>query len=97
MKTKRLTRREFGIASFAVAMSGCGTTPPPPIDLAVYGDCRQFARIHRRIAGSIAGDLSRSFYHFVGLNVVGTKIEGRVYEPDGDEVPELAFSLCSHA
>jgi 3',5'-cyclic AMP phosphodiesterase CpdA len=274
----RLTRREFGLATLAVAAAGCAEkSPPSRIDLAVYGDCRQFAKIHRRIAGSIAarnpaavvvagdlvnhpeklfqwdtfrnitrtysekspmlpvignhdvhpdriferemklektwydrkigdfhlfvldsigvfrdreqidwlrrtaeastakhkfaafhhppflidrkrmsetphilanlhpvlvglkfcaafcghqhafyytrrdgipyvvtggggsalgeldtslqvqGDLSRSFYHFVGLTVAGPKIEGRVYDPDGDEVPELAFPLCSHA
>jgi len=45
----------------------------------------------------IKGDLSRSFYHFVGLKVVGPKIEGHVYEPDGDEVAELAFPVCDHA
>lgn len=273
-----LTRREFGLATLAVAAAGCGPkTAPPRIDLAIYGDCRQFAKIHRRIAGSIAarnpaavvvagdlvnypdrphlwdgfkeitsvyssripmlpvignhdfhpdglfqkqmnlskswydrvigdfhifvldsinvfrdreqldwlqrtaeaskakhkfaafhhppflidrkrmaetpeilanlhpllvklkfcagfcghqhafyytrrdgipyvvtggggsalgeldtslqasGDLSRSFYHFVGLHVAGSKIEGRVYDPDGDDVADLAFPLCNHA
>lgn len=57
MKRKKaaLTRREFGIAAAALAMSGCGEkTPPAPVDIALYGDCRQFAKIHRRIAASIA-------------------------------------------
>ena len=50
-----LTRREFGIATLALAAAGCGPkTAPSPVDLAVYGDCRQFAKIHRRICGSIA-------------------------------------------
>lgn len=45
----------------------------------------------------VKGDLSRSFYHFVGLRAAGTKLEGHVFEPDGDEVPELAFPVCDHA
>lgn len=45
----------------------------------------------------IAGDLSRSFYHYVGVTVAGPRVEGRVYTPDGGEVPDLAFPLCHHA
>lgn len=53
--TRGLTRREFGVAALALAAAGCGSeTPPSPVDLAVYGDCRQFAKIHRRICASIA-------------------------------------------
>lgn len=54
-KARGLTRREFGLASLAVAVAGCGPKPlPPSLDLAVYGDCRQYARIHRRIVNGIA-------------------------------------------
>lgn len=50
-----LTRREFGVAALALAAAGCGPTAAPlPVDLAIYGDCRQFAKIHRRICASIA-------------------------------------------
>lgn len=45
----------------------------------------------------IAGDLSRSFFHYVGVTVAGSRVEGRVYTPDGGEVPDLAFPLCQHA
>jgi hypothetical protein len=45
---------------------------------------------------AIAGDLFRSLHHFVGC-VVGPKgISARVFDPDGLEVPELAFPLCEH-
>jgi hypothetical protein len=45
---------------------------------------------------AIAGDLFRKFHHFVGC-VAGEKgIQAKVFEPDGREVPELAFPLCEH-
>ena len=45
----------------------------------------------------IEGDLARSFFHYVGVTSSGPRVEGRVYTPDGGEVPDLAFPLCSHA
>jgi len=33
----------------------------------------------------------------VGVTVAGPRTGGRVYTPDGGEVPELAFPLCEHA
>lgn len=56
-----LTRREFAVAALAVASAGCGPkTPPSPVDLAIYGDCRQFSKIHRRICASIAARTPRA-------------------------------------
>jgi 3',5'-cyclic AMP phosphodiesterase CpdA len=54
--TRGLTRREFGLATVAIAVAGgCSPgAPPPPVDLAVYGDCRQYVKIHRKIANHIA-------------------------------------------
>src|SRR5262245_41285299 len=50
-----LTRREFGLAGVAIAVAGCTPAPaPPPVDLAFYGDCRQYAKIHRKICNHIA-------------------------------------------
>ena len=43
-----------------------------------------------------AGDLSRKFHHFVGFKIVGNRIEGHVYDPDGDEDESLAFPFCEH-
>jgi len=45
----------------------------------------------------IPGDLARSFHHYVGVTAVGPRVEGRVYTPDGGEVPDLAFPICTHA
>jgi hypothetical protein len=45
----------------------------------------------------VAGDLARSFFHYVGITVAGPRTEGRVYTPEGGEVPDLAFPLCEHA
>jgi acid phosphatase type 7 len=42
------------------------------------------------------GDQGKSFHHFVGFNNLGTRIQGRVYDMDGYEVPEFAFTLCEH-
>lgn len=42
------------------------------------------------------GDLSKSFHHFVGFKNLGTRIQAHVYDEDGDEVEELAFTLCEH-
>jgi hypothetical protein len=41
-------------------------------------------------------DLSRKFFHFVGFKVVGPRVEGHVYDPDGVEDESLAFTLCAH-
>ena len=55
------------------------------------------AHLYRQTASrAIAGDLFRSFHHFVG-GVVGPKgIAARVFDPDGLEAPDLAFPLCEH-
>lgn len=45
---------------------------------------------------AIKGDLFRSFHHFVGCTIGPRGISGRVFDPDGVEVPELAFPLCEH-
>jgi hypothetical protein len=45
----------------------------------------------------VEGDLARSFYHYVGVTVAGSRVDGRVYTPDGGEVPDLAFPICNHA
>ena len=45
---------------------------------------------------AIKGDLFRSFHHFVGCNFGPRGIAARVFDPDGVEVPELAFPLCVH-
>ena len=45
----------------------------------------------------VPGDLARSVFHYVGVTAAGPRVEGRVYDPDGGEVPDLAFPLCSHA
>lgn len=42
------------------------------------------------------GDLSRKFFHFVGFNVAGKKIDARVFEKDGSEAADLRFTLCDH-
>lgn len=44
----------------------------------------------------IAGDRYRSFHHFTGFRFSGGKILGSVYDKDGVEVPEFAFTLCDH-
>jgi hypothetical protein len=41
-------------------------------------------------------DLSKKFFHFVGCTVSGTKILGQVYDPDGGEEADLAFTVCEH-
>jgi acid phosphatase type 7 len=43
-----------------------------------------------------AGDLFRSFHHFVGCNVTPKGITARVFDPDGLEAPDLAFQVCQH-
>ncbi len=45
---------------------------------------------------AIPGDLFRKFHHFVGCAVSDRGISARVFEPDGREVPELAFPVCQH-
>jgi 3',5'-cyclic AMP phosphodiesterase CpdA len=45
---------------------------------------------------AVAGDLFRSFHHFVGCNVSEKGIRARVFDPDGREAPELAFQVCEH-
>jgi hypothetical protein len=45
---------------------------------------------------AMPGDLFRKLHHFVGCNVTEKGISARVFEPDGREVPELAFPLCEH-
>lgn len=42
------------------------------------------------------GDLAKKMFHFVGCTVSGTKIQGRVYDPDGVEEKSLAFTVCEH-
>lgn len=42
------------------------------------------------------GDLSKKMFHFVGGTVSGTKILGRVFDPDGVEEESLAFTVCEH-
>lgn len=42
------------------------------------------------------GDLFRRFHHFTGYRFRGNGISGHVFDPDGREVPELAFPLCEH-
>ncbi len=42
------------------------------------------------------GDLSKKFFHFVGGTVSGSKILGRVFDADGGEEEDLAFTLCEH-
>lgn len=47
-------------------------------------------------AKAIPGDLFRKFHHFVGCTVTEKGVSAKVFEPDGREVPELAFPLCEH-
>lgn len=55
------------------------------------------AHLYRQTAArAIEGDLFRSFHHWVGGTVSPKGIAARVYDPDGVEVPELAFALCAH-
>jgi 3',5'-cyclic AMP phosphodiesterase CpdA len=42
------------------------------------------------------GDLFRKFHHFVGARIRDKRIEARVFDPDGRDVPELAFTVCEH-
>jgi hypothetical protein len=42
------------------------------------------------------GDLYRRFHHFVGFRFKDKGIAAHVFDPDGNEVPELAFPLCEH-
>jgi len=51
-----------------------------------------------KIDGKLAqpGDLWRKFYHYVGCRVLDRKITAQVFEIDGVEVPELAFTVCEH-
>ena len=42
------------------------------------------------------GDLARKFHHFVGFRADGPKIQARVYDEDGVEAEDLAFTLCEH-
>ncbi len=42
------------------------------------------------------GDLSREFYHFVGCSIEGGKIAARVFDREGGEAADLAFTLCEH-
>jgi hypothetical protein len=44
----------------------------------------------------LPGDLSRSFYHFVGLNVEPKRIRARVIDDRGVEAADLAFTVCEH-
>lgn len=45
---------------------------------------------------AIEGDVYRSFHHWVGCTVGPKGIAGKVFDPDGVEVPELAFPVCEH-
>ncbi len=45
---------------------------------------------------AIPGDVYRSFHHYVGCRVLEKKITAQVYDPNGVESPELAFTLCEH-
>ena len=45
---------------------------------------------------AVAGDLFRSFHHFVGCNVTEKGIRARVFDPDGREAADLAFQVCEH-
>jgi 3',5'-cyclic AMP phosphodiesterase CpdA len=45
---------------------------------------------------AIPGDVFRKFHHFVGCTMTEKGISARVFEPDGREVPELAFTVCEH-
>lgn len=89
MKARRprrrgLTRREFGIASLAVAAAGCGPAPlPPPLDLAVYGDCRQYPKIHRKIANDIASRNPRA------VVVAGDLVDHPGEQKEWDEFHEI--------
>jgi len=42
------------------------------------------------------GDLSKKFYHFLGFNDTGKRIEARVFGKDGSEEVGLRFTLCEH-
>lgn len=41
-------------------------------------------------------DQWRKMFHFVGFRVEGSRINGHVFDPDGVEVEDLAFTLCEH-
>lgn len=43
-----------------------------------------------------AGDLFRRFHHFILCRVEERKITARVFDPDGQEAADLAFTLCEH-
>jgi hypothetical protein len=51
-----------------------------------------------KIDGSLArkGDLWRKFYHYIGCRTVGRKISALVFDAEGAEAPELAFTVCEH-
>jgi hypothetical protein len=42
------------------------------------------------------GDLFRKFHHWVGLRFDGRSIQAQVFDPDGVEAADLAFTLCDH-
>jgi 3',5'-cyclic AMP phosphodiesterase CpdA len=42
------------------------------------------------------GDVFREFHHYVGCALGEKGIAARVFDPDGVEAPELAFTLCEH-
>ncbi len=44
----------------------------------------------------IDGDQSRKFFHFVGFQKTGSRIDARVYDVDGLEDESLAFKFCEH-
>ena len=44
----------------------------------------------------LPGDLSRTFYHFIGLHVDPKRIRARVFDSGGVEAADLAFTVCEH-
>lgn len=55
------------------------------------------AHLYRQTpARAIEGDVFRSFHHWVGCRITPKGIRASVFDPDGVEVPELAFPLCEH-
>jgi len=51
-----------------------------------------------KIDGSLAqkGDLWRKFYHYIGCRTAGKKITAQVFDEDGVEAKDLAFTVCEH-
>src|SRR5205814_6746822 len=42
------------------------------------------------------GDVYRRFHHYIGCTIQEKGIAARVFDPDGVEAPDLAFTLCEH-